>query len=134
MKDDYFFKIIQNRFSCIFKKILAHCRIVVSTSLSNCLLSNCLVVLSNCLLSKCLLSSCLLSNCQGALGVTLFRRYIDPLVDTNAFIGFVITSALPLVLMTMTAFADLHHRATFGIIRQLKPIFRIASTVGTASA
>ena len=50
------------------------------------------------------------------LGVALFRRrYIDPLVNTNAFIGFVITSALPLVLMTMTAFADLHHRATFGI-------------------
>ena len=49
------------------------------------------------------------------LCVTLFRRYIDPFVDTNAFIGFVITSTLPLVLMTMTAFADLHHRATFGI-------------------
>ena len=59
-------KIVQNHFLFIFEKILAHCRIVGSTSLSNCLLSSCLAVLSSCLLSNCLLSSCLLSNCQGA--------------------------------------------------------------------
>ena len=47
-------KIVQNHFLFIFKKILAHCRIVCSTSLSNCLLSN-----------------CLLSNCQGALDLCI---------------------------------------------------------------
>ena len=56
--------VVQNRFLCNFLKILAHYRIVGSTSLSNCLLSNCLAVLSSCLLSNCLLSSCLLSNCH----------------------------------------------------------------------
>ena len=91
MKDNYFFNCANTvEFMCIFKKILAHCRIVGSTSLSNCLLSSCL-------LSKCLLSSCLLSNCQGApvlgtsvwglrVGMTLRAGHYSNLLNFDCFL------------------------------------------------